>query len=358
MSPVKINHDYFSLNSKAENIRSFVRQGHIISHIIDRIKWYYCPTYQITPSFPTHLEVEAASACQMRCPMCKTTEMVEEGINFFGVMEFVLFKKIVDECASRSLYSIKLSWRGEPLLNPEIVNMVAYAKQKGIKDVAFLSNGERLNAKITEGLVHAGLDWISVSFDGMGETYNAIRKPAIFEETVQKVRYIREYRDKIGSKKPLIRVQSVHSAIRGKEDEFLKLWDGIADRVNFIADQKRSIVQRDYRHDPSYICPSPWQRACIGWDGRVAQCYGDYMIANSLGDVKTQSIKEIWDGKPFRELRKLMKDKKRLATKPCRTCADGGFTEEEELVVNGRRIKAAHYVNKGVDVKENPDGGK
>jgi hypothetical protein len=42
------------------------------------------------------------------------------------------FRKIIDECATRGVYSVKLSWRGEPLLNPHIVDMVRYAKEKGI----------------------------------------------------------------------------------------------------------------------------------------------------------------------------------------------------------------------------------
>lgn len=283
--------------------------------------------------------------------MCKTTQMVQSGIKFQGTMDMNLYKKIIDECANEPLYSIKLSWRGEPLLNPRIVDMVAYAKKQGIKDVAFLSNGERLTQKLTEGLVHAGLDWISISFDGMGEIYNKIRKPAIFEETYEKIKYLRLYREKLGRRKPLIRIQSVHSAIRGKEQEFLQLWEGIANRVNFIADQKRSIDQKDYRHDPYYICPSPWQRMCIAWDGKVVQCYGDYMEGNILGNVKEKSLKEIWYDKPFNELRELMKTGRRLVTKPCRTCSDGGITEEEEVIVGDRKIKAVHYVHQGINVK-------
>lgn len=349
---VKINHDYFSLSTKWENIKYFLHQEYILSHLIDRIKWHYYPKYFIVPSFPTHLEIEASSACQMRCPMCKTTEMVKMGIKFFGFMDFELYKKIIDECANEPLYSIKLSWRGEPLLNPNIAEMVSYAKKKGIKDVAFLSNGERLNPKLIEELVDAGLDWISISFDGMGDVYNKIRQPAIFEETVEKIKYIRQYREKMNSKKPLIRIQSVHSAIRGKELEFLKLWDGIADRVNFIADQKRSMDQKDYRHDPYYICPSPWQRMCISRDGKVVQCYSDYMEGNILGNVNEKSLKEIWHDRPLNELRQLMKNGKRLATKPCMTCSDGGIIEEEEVMVGNRKIKAAHYVHQGIDVKQ------
>lgn len=349
---VKINHDYFLLSTKWENFKFFFNQRNVFSHIIDRFKWHYFPKFFITPTFPTHLEIEASSACQMKCPMCKTTQMIREGIKFQGFMNIELYKKIIDECQDEPIYSIKLSWRGEPLLNPHIVKMVSYAKRKGIRDVAFLTNGERLNPKLIEELVNAGLDWISISFDGMEKIYNKIRKPAIFEETIEKIKYIRFYREKINKKKPLIRIQSVHSAIQGKELEFLKLWECIADRVNFIADQKRSIDQKDYRHDPYYICPSLWQRMCISWDGKVVQCYGDYMEGNILGNVKERSLKEIWHDKPFNELRKLMKKGKRLVTKPCKTCSDGGITEEEEVIVGDRKIKAVHYVHQGIDVKD------
>lgn len=348
---IKISHDYFSLNNRAKNIKYFIYQEHILPHLIDRLKWHYYPKHFIVPSFPTHIDIEASSACQLRCPMCKTTEMYKSNVIFSGVMDLDLYKKIIDDCTNEPLYSIKLSWRGEPLLNPNIVEMISYAKNKRIKDIAFLTNGERLNPKLTEEMINAGLDWISISVDGKGEIYNKIRKPAIFEETVEKIRNIRYYRERTKKRKPLIRIQSVHSAIKGKELEFLKFFDGIADKVNFIADQKRSINEKDYRLDPYYICPSPWQRMCISWDGKVVQCYGDYMEGNILNNVKEKNIKKIWHDKPFSELRELIKNCRRLDTKPCRTCSDGGITEEEEVIVGNRKIKAVHYVHQGIDVK-------
>ena len=218
----------------------------------------------------------------MRCPMCKTAEINSKGHKNFGLININLYKRIIDESRREPIFSIKLSWRGEPLLNPN-VEMVAYAKERGIKDVAFLSNGERLYPETAKALVHSGLDWISISFDGMGETYNRIRKPAIFEETVEKIKYLRRYREQVRQRKPLIRIQSVHSANRGDEAAFLNLWEGIADRVNIIADQKRSMEEADYVNDPCYICPTPWQRMCISWDGKVVQCISDYLEGNILG---------------------------------------------------------------------------
>ena len=167
---------------------------------------------------------------------------------------------------------------------------------------------------------------------------------------LEKIKYIRVFREKSGKNKPLIRIQSIHSAISRKEEEFLRLWDGIADRVNFIADQKRSLNEDDYEQNPAYICPSPWQRACISWDGKVVQCYGDYMQGNVLGNVNEKSLKEIWHDQPFIKLRKLMKSGKRLSTKPCRICSDGGLIEEKMVMIDRRKIKAVQYVNQRIDI--------
>ena len=349
---VRINHDYFSLNTRWENMKFFLFKRNFIAHIVDRVKWHYCPKFFMTPSFPTHIDIEASSACQMRCPMCRTTDMVRKGLLKSAHMPMTLYKKIIDECANESLYSVKLNWRGEPLLSPDIVEMVSYAKKKGIKDVAFLTNGMRLDKKMIEGLVKAGLDWISISFDGMGKIYNEIRKPAIFEETLAKIKQLRQYREGLNRKKPLIRVQSIHTAIADKELEFLKLWEGVADRVNFIADQKRSNDEKDYKHDPSYICPSPWQRMVISWNGKVVGCCEDYLEGNVLGDANEKSLKEIWHDEAFHNLRGLMKNGRRLLTKPCRICSDGGFIENEEIVIGKRAIRSAHYVDQHIDVKE------
>ena len=85
---------------------------------------------------------------------------------------------MVDEAVKRKVYSIKLSWRGEPHLNKSMWKMVRYAKSSGIKDVSTLSNGESMTEKDLYEVVESGLDWISFSVDGMKESYDRIRHPA------------------------------------------------------------------------------------------------------------------------------------------------------------------------------------
>ena len=329
---MKINSNYFSLSSRLDVIKYFVRQGNILAHLVDRIKWHIYPRYYIVPKFPTHLEIEASSACNLRCPMCKSTEMKNAGIKFGKYMDWELYKKIIDECARSSVYSIKLSWRGEPLVHPSIHSMVWYAKDKGIKDVAFLTNGVNLS-KPTAGTLFSmplyhwlwmdGLDWISISFDGFKEDYERIRYPAKFDEVISNVRHLKRLRDSTRSKTPQIRIQTLQSVIEGREEEFLKLWEDIADKVYFIPDQVRTLEEKDYKQDPDYICPNPWQRMVIAADGTVPQCITDYSCNKILGDVNRQTISEIWHGAGFELFRKQMKEGRRLKRKPCRICEYG-----------------------------------
>jgi len=322
----------------------FLKQGHFYSHLIDRIKFRIFPKLHIVPRFPTHLDIESASNCQMKCPMCYTTYMEASKK---GIMEYDLFTKIIDQALAGGVYSVKISWRGEPLLNSRIIDMVKYAKQSGIKEVAMLTNGERLTTEMAEDLVNCGLDWISFSVDGQGEIYDAIRAPATFPETVEKITYLRKYRDQKRKVKPLIRVQSIYSAIKDDPDAFIKVWDGIADRVNCIADESRDFELKEMLHDSNYNCPTPWARMTIAYDGKVHQCKVDYDRKQTMGDVNDQSLFDIWHGEPFSRLRQVFKEHTALEYfEACNICSDNVTTEEQVIQAGGKLITST--LRKGI----------
>lgn len=327
--------DYFTVGGGAAEFIYFLKQGNIFAHIIDRIKFRIFPRMMIVPRFPTHVDVEIASACQMRCPMCYTTYMPH---NLKGLMDWDLYTKIIDQCVENKVYSVKLSWRGEPLLNPRAVDMVKYAKEKGIKEVAFLSNAELLKSDVAEKLVDADLDWISVSADGIGAIYNEIRAPADFEETKQRVAHLKKYRDSKGLKKPLIRVQSIMSAVEDIVDEYVTNWERIVDRTNIIADNIREFKDLDEdAFDPYFVCPKAWERMTISHDGKVHQCNTDYSGKMILGDANTQSLLDIWHGEGQRQVRNSFKKHSYLKDLPaCRQCSYGLKTETAEIL--GERV--------------------
>ena len=116
------------------------------------------------------------------CPTV-TKEFWDKRITPFkrGQINLSLAKRIIDEVAGK-IYSLRLSWIGEPTLHSKLIEIAKYAKKKKIKEVSFLTNGYKLKMYYFKKLVDAGVDLITVSIDGMDETYNKIRYPLKFNE--------------------------------------------------------------------------------------------------------------------------------------------------------------------------------
>lgn len=339
---VKINNNYFVLNTRMENLRYFLTRGHFFGLLYDRITWHWFPRLNIVPGFPQTVDIETSLSCQLRCPMC-TREQMPDHLKR-GIMSMDLFAKIINECARHSVFSIKLSWRGEPTLNPHLVDMVRLAKDKGIRDVAFLTNGGLVNRDYAEALCAAGLDWISFSIDGRGETYERIRRPITFEHVVSAVEAVGQARRRRNSTKPLIRIQTISSVVEN-DPGYFDFWKPRCDRISVIAEQHREDPTRIV-HDPAYICQSPFQRVFVTHDGQVVPCHGDYFLLNVMGNVAEQSIADIWNSPRFKTFRADMQACRRLDYECCRICPDGGKYEGSSVLVEGREVPIIRYLDK------------
>lgn len=322
-------------------------QGHLFSFIRNRILWHWFPRLDILPDFPDHVDVELSSACDLTCPMCYTiTEQFKQSVNR-KLMAPALFYKIIDECAAHNVYSIRLSLRGEPLLHPDIVDFTRYAKQKGIKEVSMLTNGVRLNPDRFMQLMEAGLDWLTISFDGLGKQYEAIRKPAKFDESLEKIKAYSEIKRRVGARKPVIKAQSIWPAIANDPKAYFDTFELIVDLVatNPLIDYKRN--DRDIVYVENFRCPVLWRRLVVGADGKVLLCSNDEMGHNIVGDVNTQSLQEVWLGSELsraREIHRRHQGVQQLAA--CKEChypratrtdvyrADDSFAVELENYIN------------------------
>lgn len=340
--PIRINYNYFILNNRLENLRYFLKRGHLPALLWDRFAWYWFPRLNIVPSFPQTVDIETSLSCQLKCPMCMREQMPGEAKR--GIMDMELFAKIIKECADNKVFSVKLSWRGEPTLNPHLVDMVRMAKKLGIRDVAFLTNGGLITPAYADALVDAGLDWISFSIDGMGETYEKIRKPITFPQIVAAVQAVTNARKTRNMSKPLIRIQTISSVV-AEDADYFEFWKPRCDRISVIAEQHREDPTRIV-HDPDFICQAPFQRIFITHDGQVVPCHGDYCLHNVMGNVRELTIAAIWNSPRFKTFRKHMRSKKRLQYQCCSTCPDGGSFEGDSLVVEGRKVNIIRYLDK------------
>jgi radical SAM protein with 4Fe4S-binding SPASM domain len=279
--------------------------------------------------------------------MCyTTTEEYKLKVNR-GLMDFELFKKIIDECAKNNLYSIRLSLRGEPFIHPKIFDMIKYAKEKGIKEVASLTHGGKLNEEKFEKLVDLGLDWLTISFDGIGETYEKIRYPLKFDEAVQKIKCYQEIKKQKGVTKPLIKVQTVWPAISKDPQKFYDIFNPITDQV--ASNPLIDYLQHDTNivYEENFTCPQLFNRLVIGSDGSVLLCANDEMGAYKVGNVNEDSIFNIWHGKKLTEAREI--HIRHMGTKEiniCKHCYLPRKTKRDTTSVDGRLIDIDNYINR------------
>ncbi len=312
-----------------------------------RVNWEEYPKKQFVSKYPLLVDIELASVFNLKCPMCYTiSDEFKQKVNA-KLMDFDLFKKIVDEIAD-DVPAIRLSLRGESTLHPKFIECIQYAKDKGIKEISFLTNGSKLDRENFIKMMGAGTSWITISFDGLGEEYEKIRKPLKYDEMLEKIKAIKEIKKEFGVNKPVIKIQGIWPSIRVNPEEFYNTLAPYVDSVAF-----NPLI--DFHKNPDdkvfidgFYCPMIYQRLVIGADGLVMMCSNDEENIHTIGDINKQSVYDIWHGEELNKVRELHKKTngyKELEV--CRNCYLPVETEDgERAMVNGREIIVKNYVYK------------
>lgn len=268
---------------------------------------------------PLCVDIEVAAICDLACPHCFREYILTPD----KLMNFDLYKKIINEIQSLGVPSIKLNWRGEPLLNSKIDEYILYAKQKGILEVAINTNATNLNEKMSQKLIKSGLDLIIYSFDGGSKkTYEKMRpgrfKKNKFEDVLKNITQFSSTRKKMKSLFPTTKIQMVLTdETREEINSFYGLFNDIVDEVTVTpyserggkledlkTSQKNKILdylkKNDLKEDTPYIvnangkisistkrkpCAQIFQRLMITYDGRVAMCCMDWGAQHCVGYV-------------------------------------------------------------------------
>ena len=346
---MKINKGQSQLNSRSKKLRFELNRGNgnLLGYIKNRILWHLNPRLHHVSKYPLHVDIELSSLCDLNCPMCyTTTDEFKKQVNQKS-MDFELFKKIIDECKKYKLYSIRLSFRGEAFVNKDIFDMIKYAKDNGIKEVSTLTHGGFLDESKFEKLIDLDLDWLTISFDGIGKTYEKIRFPLKFDDAVKKIKSFHEIKKRRGVVKPVIKVQTVWPAISKNPKEFYNIFNEITDQIgsNPLIDYLHRDTEIQY--EENFTCPQLWQRLVIGADGVVQLCSNDEMETNPIGNINNESIFEIWHGKNMSKARQI--HLQHLGVKelsPCKHCYLPRETEHDTVSLDDRLIGIDNYVDR------------
>ncbi len=282
--------------------------------------------------FPIRMWVEPTNACNLKCVMCPQSSDTKFQRGF---MEFELFKKIINE-AKQWVYDMNLHHTGESLLHPQILDMICYAKQAGIY-TRLHTNATKLDEEKASGILDAGLDFLSFSFDGYDKkTYESIRRGAHFEQTLENILRFLQMKKARGKTRPFTVFEVIDfSAKPGTPASLLKVTDEqIAFQKQFEALPLEKFVLKaphnwagtydadgNPLHPDTYCaCTFPWYALVVFWNGNVSPCPQDFFNNLCLGNLNNASLKEIWHGQPATSIREKMKTRQYHDLHPCATC--------------------------------------
>lgn len=351
--PINKGNYYLETEKRMELFEQYKSEGWEEEYHRYREAWTDNAKNQFVSEWPLLVDIETSSLCNLKCPMCYTiTDEFKEKV-CARLMSEKLFNKIIDEISGK-VYAIRLSLRGEPTLHPQLVDFVKYAKAKEIREVSFLTNGSKLTDDFIKELIHAGVDWITVSIDGLGEVYENIRKPLLFENIYQKIKRFKEIKEELNVHKPVIKVQGIWPAIKNHVEEYYNLLEPVTDSVAFNPLIDYLDHDTDIVYDEDFSCPQLYQRIIIAADGKALMCSNDEENMNVIGDLNKESLYDVWHGKKLEDVRKVMKMPggfKKLDV--CKKCYLPRKTEEnEKIFVNGREIIIKNYVGRSQKIGE------
>lgn len=307
-----------------------------------------------------NINIAITHACNIRCRICYFYKQLDK--KTFLPLE--VYKRIIDDSAD-SRPCIILSG-GEPLIHPDLLNMVAYAKEKKLA-VQIFTNGTILTSKIADRLVELGLDYINFTLLGNEQSHSLVAQaPKSYEMFIRNLEYFAGHRgstllilnytispqsiDDIGHSVELVnrynldglRIQHYNyllpqefdaqdkviekmfgATLTNEARETEGLLEGVADKIvkfmNVLArTELKARVQWAPTLSPKEIknwyagsgfktqrkCLYPWRGVTVDATGKIYPCYKIYL---EIGDLAQESLFDAWNSKSMQGFRQSLK---------------------------------------------------
>jgi MoaA/NifB/PqqE/SkfB family radical SAM enzyme len=277
--------------------------------------------------------VELINACNFRCDFCPQTTLQRKQ----RPMEFELATKIVRDLADMGHHHpLRCHLLGEPLLYPRFFDFVDMAHDHG-QTILLATNGSRFQAKNVAGIFRTRLDRMVISLNTPEEElYNAQRGTSMpYAEYLQGIRDMVSELVRRGPP-PVTRINVLYDRAKADSPEetarvraIANDWIGVAREVSgrplpdaeevvHLDDEGTTLIelcdglelQCTIYHNwgegsppVEHFCAFPWKQLAVLVDGQATACCVDAEGEMTLGDARTQSIAEIWNGPQINRLR-------------------------------------------------------
>lgn len=319
-----------------------------LRRVFNIVKLY--TSYQLTKwtkrpiqwGLPMTISFEPTTACNLRCPECPS------GLRIFtretGNLKEDFFRKTIDTLYQDLTYLI-FYFQGEPYINPKFLEMVKYASERGIYTITS-TNGHFLNDENARKTIESGLDRLIISVDGTTQdVYENYRKEGNLASVLQGARNVVKWKHQLKSDTPHVifqflvvkpnehQIPDIYRLAKDIGIDEVKLktaqvydYQGGNDLIPTIDRYSRYKKQGDgtYRVKNQLLnhCWKLWHTCVITWDGLVVPCCFDKDAVHRLGDLKSKSLKEIWQGSSYQNFRNtLLQGRDKIDI--CTNCTEG-----------------------------------
>ena len=325
------------------------------------------------PFKPLYVKLKVFYGCNLKCEMCNHWRETRE-----PPLSSTRIREALDELAALGTRKIHISG-GEPMLRPQVPDMVEHASSLGIK-VTMTTNGTLIDKVRAKRLVEGGLRGVNISIDSpVRKMHEKIRGvEGSFKATIKAVELFRRYKHK---GKLNIRINTVVS--RTNYQTLVTLPDLAhelgADGINLIpvddhcgeilSMRKKDIVLFNTEIAPKiaeralalglivseeeafpfgrtdsevrlgragryafgyyekHPCYAPWTHSLIDFNGNVYVCCMTRERIPPLGNLKERSFREIWESVAYLQIRLRMHPPGLAA---CKRCDD--FVEQNKRI--------------------------
>jgi len=243
-------------------------------------------------------------------------------------MDWDLYKKIVDEVSQYPGTIFRLLGDGEPLCNPKFVDMLAYAKEKNISPVNFITNGLLLNETKASAILKTGIEAVEISLDAINkDTYEKIRRGSNYDTVMRNAHNFIKLRDQLKAKTKILVSIIQQRESENEYDDFVAYWTHRVDKVisrvytsiGGLVDTSK--IKIDNKGD-RWPCPQLWRRLFINVDGLAEFCVEDWHDKTIVGDLNGASIKDVWSSSEYEKIRNCHLAEKFDEVPYCDQCLD------------------------------------
>ena len=273
------------------------------------------------PDFPHMVDIELTNTCNLKCKMCPTG--TDTTTRRKGFMSLATASQVAIECAKHYTPIRLIRW-GESMLSPDCFRIVRLIKSFGLK-CHMNTNGTLVDFDTINDIISSGLDSIKFSFQGVdSEEYSTWRSGGDYIRLCGWIKHLYVQRGQQRKRHPYIQIgTTVTSSTNDMAiDAFCESMGKICDDVS-VGKTENIINPGPVKETPR--CPEVFDRISVSWDGTVTACCRDYDNLLMLGNIKHQTIQEMWHGKSINRIRQYLLNGEHNKLPVCRSCFLGAI---------------------------------